>query len=245
MKVQIQTTQNVDIEYDLATIGERIAAGVIDILICGAYSVVALQLLQVVMPALRDEDSITTYFIFASAVVFLPVLLYHLLCEMLLQGQSFGKRVMQIKVVRIDGSQPSLSAYLLRWMIGLFEVRLLYGSLALLVSMITRSGQRLGDLAAGTTVVKVKRPVTLAQTIFAKVDEDYEPTFASVSVLNDSDVAVIKEVVTSRERAGNPVVLGALSRKVKEVMGVESELPALKFLRTVVRDYNYYAGRAS
>ncbi|MBS1911910.1 MAG: RDD family protein [Bacteroidetes bacterium] len=243
MKVQIQTSQNVDIEYDIATVGDRIAAGVIDMLVLTGYMMV---IGYVVLPLLGrrlSDEGLGTVAVVILILLYLLMFLYPLLCEVFMDGQSVGKKAMQIKVVRLDGGQATLSAYLIRWLVGLVEVRTFFGAIALASCMITRQGQRVGDIAAGTTVVKVKRAVMLSQTIFAKVDDDYQPTFENVSLLNDRDIAIIKEVITSRERAGNPVVLGTLARKVKEVMEVSTDLPALKFLRTVVKDYNFYAGR--
>lgn len=244
MKVQIQTTQNVEIEYDLATVGERIGAAVIDILILFGYVVGVNMIITPLAQSMAADgnDGFTIFAIYLLAVM-VPIIFYHPICEIFMDGQSFGKKALQIKVVRLDGGQPGISAYLLRWLLGLVELTIFSGAPALITVLSTRHGQRIGDLAAGTTVVKVKRNVTLAQTIFAKVEEGYEPTFTTSTRLNDRDIAIIKQVITSRERASNPVILGTLTRKVKEVLGTESELQPLKFLRTVVKDYNYYASR--
>jgi uncharacterized RDD family membrane protein YckC len=238
MKVQIQTTQNVDIEYDLAGIGERVGAGVIDMLIQIGYVV---GVIIIATSVLSSSDLDSDFMTIVMVVLYLPLFFYHLLCEIFLNGQSFGKKAVSIKVVRTDGTQPGISAYLLRWLIGLIETSpLSFGMIAIITILVNGKGQRLGDIAAGTTVVKIKPAVTLDQTIFAQVDEDYTPTFHQVTRLSDQDVATIKEVLESREQRDNPVVLGTLVRKVKEVLGVESDMTPVKFLRTVIKDYNYY-----
>jgi uncharacterized RDD family membrane protein YckC len=237
MKVQIQTTQNVEIEYETASLGERIGAFLIDLLILFAY--VFLIMTTLLQPISRADGD--TAFIILVALM-LPALLYDLLCEIFMDGQSFGKKAVKIKVVKIDGTQPGLGSYILRWLLRFVEIWTATGVIAVVTILITGKGQRLGDLAAGTTVVRLKPTATLADTIFAQVDTDYLPTFPQVTRLNDRDIAVIKEVINSREQRQNPVVLNTLVRKVKEVLDVETDLTPAKFLKTVVKDYNHYAG---
>ncbi len=244
MKVQIQTTQNVDIEYDLANVGDRIGAALIDNVIRAVYAIIAIMVMAPMLATAQMEESgsmmVGMYFL----IVLLPVLTYSPICEILMDGQTFGKKALQIKVVRLDGNRASISAYLIRWLLSLVEIFAFNGGVALASILVTRNGQRLGDIAAGTTVVKVRRMVSLSQTIFARIDDDYTPVFPNVTTLGDRDIAIIKEVITSRERASNPMVLGRLSRNVKQALGVDTDLPSLKFLRTVVKDYNYYAGQS-
>jgi uncharacterized RDD family membrane protein YckC len=242
MKVQIQTTQNVDIEYDVAGLGERIAAASIDILIMIGY-IVAVVWILIQTEVFDDlpEDVV----IVVMLLLYLPLFLYHLICEIFMDGQSFGKKAIHIRVVKLDGGQPSIGGYILRWLIGIIEASPFFflGVPAIMTILINGKGQRLGDLAANTTVVKTKTPVTLDQTIFARLEEDYTPVFPQVTKLNDRDVGIIKEVIDSRDQMNNPVVVGTLARKIMDVTGIESDMPSLKLLRTVVKDYNYYTGK--
>jgi uncharacterized RDD family membrane protein YckC len=246
MKVQIQTAQNVDIEYEIASVGSRIGARLIDALVIVGYYIVLILVFSLfanenIFRSLESAGGMGMALLYI--LLLFPPFFYHLVCEIFMDGQSFGKKAVQIKVVRLDGSQPTIGNYILRWLIGLFETNLFSGAPALITILVNGKGQRLGDLAAGTTVVKLKPPVTLEQTIYARVQEDYAPTFPTVTNLSDEDVAIITEVLSSHEQLGNPVVVGTLVRKVKEVLGVESDLPATKLLRTVVKDYNYYTGK--
>ena len=110
-KIKIQTTQNVAIEFVLAGLGSRILAYLIDSLIVGVY------LIAVFWGYLSTIDSEPSTVILI--LLFLPSFLYHLLCETLLNGQSVGKRQMNIRAVRLDGSPPGFSAYLPRWLLRL------------------------------------------------------------------------------------------------------------------------------
>lgn len=80
--ITIQTTQNIDIEYELAGLGDRLVAYLIDVLIYSAYWIIMALFLQLA----KYEDGLL------FILMFLPILLYQLLCEIFLNGQSIGKR---------------------------------------------------------------------------------------------------------------------------------------------------------
>jgi hypothetical protein len=111
------------------------------------------------------------------------------------------------------------------------------------VLLINGKGQRLGDMAAGTTVIHIRPRVTLDDTILMAVDEEYTPTFPQVTRLSDRDAAIIKEVLDTAHRDDNRVATAVLYSKTKEFLGVESSLPPTLFLQTVLKDYNYYTGK--
>lgn len=239
MKVQIQTTQNVDIDYEVADMGHRIGAAIIDLLIMVGYAFAAFTLLTALTTSVND-GLLSALFIGA----YIPLFLYGVLCESILDGQTFGKKAVKIKVVKMDGTQPGISSYLLRWLIGLIEKNpfIFMGAISIIVILLNGKGQRLGDLAAGTTVVKIKPTISLDHTIFAAVEESYTPVFPGVTRLTDRDIAIIQEVLSSDERLDNPMLLSKLADKVKAVLEVEPNMQAVQFLRTVVKDYNYYTG---
>jgi len=237
MNVQIQTAQNVEIEYELASIGERMGGVIIDMLIQIGYIIGMLLILTAFVDGLvGNENLMIVIFILA----YLPLFLYDFLCETFLDGQTFGKKAMKTRVVKLDGTQPGAGAYLLRWLIGLVEKVLFSGAIALVAMLVNGKGQRLGDMAAGTTVVRTKPAVTLEDTIFRTVESDYIPTFPQVTRLSDSDIALVQEVLNAGNDMANPVVMGRLASKLKQVLGVTSELPPAAFLRVLMKDYNYY-----
>jgi len=239
MKVQIQTTQNVTLEYEVADLGHRIGATLIDWFILTAY-VVGVAVTYPLLVTSGDDES---FALVMSTIVFLPLILYNLGCELFLNGQTIGKRTLGIRVVRLDGRQPTLGGYLMRWILGFVEIYLFMGIPAMIGILMSDKGQRIGDRAAGTTVVRTRPAATLDDTIFVPVSEDYEPTFVGVTRLTDSDVAVIKEVIDSSTHSQNATIVSTLSGRVEEVIGSTTELPPLVFLRTVVNDYNHITSR--
>ena len=107
----IITGQFVRISQTPASIGERLLALVIDyfLIVIYVYSTATL------LTELRLPSGFTL--IFFLCVIYLPILGYSFLCETFNHGQSFGKRIMNIRVVKADGTTPSISSYLLRWLL--------------------------------------------------------------------------------------------------------------------------------
>ena len=242
-RVRIQTAQNVDIEYQVASVGDRIVAYLIDMVIIIAYIVAVSLLLLFGVEVLQARVPFAV-----GVVLFLPVLLYDLALEVFMDGQSFGKKQRGIKVVKLDGSQPAIGSYLLRWLLRMIDCTLLSGGVALATILISGKGQRLGDLAAGTTVVELKPRTALGDTIFVPVAEDYVPVFPAAARLDGQTVATVKEVLNQTATTASPQLedpeslLLKAKEKLEGVLVVQSDLPPRDFLETVVKDYNALRG---
>lgn len=191
-------------------------------------------LLTVLLPMGLKLPLGTFYYIL---IVVLPILLYDLGCEWLLNGQSVGKIAIGIRVVMLDGSQPGLGAYLLRWLMRVVDTRLMSGLVAMITIAVNGRGQRLGDVAAGTTVVKLNRKITLAQVLYRPLPDSYEVVFPEASQLIDRDIQVIREVLSR----GDEGVVAQTADKVKSVLGAQSMLPARRFLELIVTDHQFLA----
>ena len=145
----IITGQFVRISQTPASIGERLMALIIDYFLIGLYILSTITLLS----KLSLPSGFSLFFFLC--VVYLPILGYSFLCEMFNHGQSFGKKLINIRVVKVDGSTPSIGSYLLRWLLFPIDGPITSG-LGLLVVLLNKNNQRLGDLAAGTMVIKEK-----------------------------------------------------------------------------------------
>ena len=230
MSVAIQTSQNVLLEYEPASIGDRILATLIDYLVFLGWL-----LLAIAVPTVGLKLSLSTFYYVLIGL--LPILLYDLLCEWLLNGQSLGKIAMGIRVVMLDGAQPGLGAYLLRWLMRIVDTRLLGGLVAVITIAANGRGQRLGDVAAGTTVVKLSRNVSLEQVLYRPLPDSYEVVFPEAGQLVDRDINTIREVLSR----GNEVIVMQTADKVKSVIGAQTMLPARRFLEIIVMDHQYLA----
>ena len=239
--IEIQTTQNVHIEYPVASVGDRVVAGIIDQLIMVGYLIAIIffyiWLLNV------TEGSSFSYPVAYFVILFLPVFFYHLLCETYLNGQSFGKKLMKMRVVKLDGTQAGIGSYLLRWILAPIDIYFTYGSVGLVTMIVNGKGQRLGDLAAHTTVVKLKAETKLDDTILRATPVNYEVKFPQVSALSDKDISLVKEVLDLNYKKPDILVYTRILNKTKEAIekkiGVTTTLHPLNFLDTVLKDYNY------
>lgn len=233
--IQVRTTQNVVIQYPLASIGDRILAHIIDQLIKVVY-VVAL-----VAAILRLE--IQTPWLIISLIA-VPLFLYALLFEIFMNGQTPGKRAMNIQVVRLDGTEASIGDYLLRWIFSLVDFGFLSGALAVIVIAVNGKGQRIGDIVAGTTVVKLlaQKEIT-AEEIFIEPASTHQPTFPEVSNLNPQDIELIRRALDAFNHYQNDQPALAIAEKLKETLKIQTDMYAVQFLETVVKDYNHYTSK--
>lgn len=232
-KFQIETAQNVNIVQNAAGVGERILAYLIDSVILVIYVII----ISYAYGAVDFGDDI--FWLFAITVG-LPIFLYHLLWEMFWDGRSPGKAVMRLRVVKLDGSKPAFSNYLLRWLLRIIDVSLTSGALALVTILLNGRGQRLGDIAATTTVITEKKTVHFSQTILMDIPDDYQPLYPQVTVFTDREIQTIKNLFMEAKYNGNHNVILKLSGKVSKIMEVTFEETPILFLDKVIKDYNYY-----
>jgi hypothetical protein len=169
-----------------------------------------------------------------------PYLFYDLVSEIAMDGQTIGKKARNVKVVKLDGTQPTIGSYLLRWLLRPIDF-FFSGAVAILVISINGKGQRLGDMAAGTSVVSLNRQVGLTETMLPPVQENYQPVYPQVVSLTDRDVALIKEALYVHKNSDAPDsrLLETLANKVKALLHIESSMPPMAFLHTVLKDYTY------
>ena len=239
--IEIQTAQNVNIEYPVASVGDRVVAAIIDQLIMIGY-LIAFIFVYIWILNITEGTSLefpVAYFI----IFFLPLFFYHLLCETFLNGQSFGKKIMKMRVVKTDGSQAGIGSYFLRWILAPIDLYFTYGAVGLITMLVNGKGQRLGDLAANTTVVKLKAEVKLDDTILLTTPANYEVMFPQVSALSDKDIAIVKAVLDMNYKNPDIILYEQMLQKAKTAIemktGINSSLRPITFLDTVLKDYNY------
>lgn len=230
---QIETAQNVNIVQNVAGVGDRILAYLIDLLILIIYVVIVSVIL-----AWTELSPDLSFLVIMT--IGLPILLYHLLWEMFWNGQSPGKAVLKIRVVKLDGSKPAFSNYLLRWLLRIIDVSITSGALALVTILMNGRGQRLGDMAATTTVISEKKTISFSQTILADIPENYQPLYPQVTIFTDLEIQTIKNVFTDAKYNGNHNVILKLSERLSNVMEVTFEGTPIQFVDRVIKDYNYY-----
>lgn len=230
---QIETAQNISISQNTAHLGDRMLAYIIDSLVIGSYTLLMIWIL--VMMDLEFSDMWAIYMLFG-----LPAFLYYVLLETFMDGKTIGKGFMHIRVVKLDGSKPGFSSYFIRWILRLIDVVLTSGGLAVLTILIRGNGQRIGDIAAGTTVISEKKKISLQDTLLRELPQDYIPTYSQVTLFDDREMQTIKELYDNARRNGDHNVIVSLSDRIKEVTQISTQVKPFDFVDTVIKDYNYY-----
>lgn len=238
--IRITTSQNIDIDYEIAGLGPRILARILDgvlfILIMAAGAI----FVSLTEGTLSDIGVGILVAIYILLYVF-----YDLLCEIFMNGQSIGKKVMKIKVISLDGGRPSVGQYMLRWLFRIVDFSLTGSLCALISAAVSEKNQRVGDMVAGTVLIRTNPRTKMQDIAFAPPEEEeYTPVFPEAAQLTDKDIALVHEVVANYIQSGNSVIVYNTATKLKQVLNVETDMDDLRFLQTLTKDYNYIIAAA-
>jgi uncharacterized RDD family membrane protein YckC len=234
-KLLVNTPQNVQIEYNISVLGKRVFAFMID-------QIIKFFLIYFIFEMLTKITFTDDWLeIGLFSLCFLPIFLYPVILETIMNGQTIGKWIMKIRVVRVDGQSASFYNYFTRWLIGIFEIMMTFGTVAFFAVIINKKGQRLGDIAANTVLISIKPELNLNQTIFKEISTEYIITFNEVSKLSDRDINIVNENYKRAIKTGNFDILEALTRKLEEIMEIESkQMGYKKFIETVIQDHYHF-----
>lgn len=230
-KIDINTTQNVTIQYELAPWRERVFAYIIDMVVLFGSIFIMIIFLEALLPQL-------TY-----VMTFLLLFFYTPAWEILNNGQTLGKKAMGIKVVKLTGKKPSVRDYALRWAFRILDIYLSLGVIASILIGSSPKGQRLGDLVANTTVIRLQPSlgVSLADIMNIHTREQYQPEYQQASRFSEQEIILMKEVldrVSKYPNISHKIALDNLVNKVRERLSLDkAPTDKTKFLKTVIKDY--------
>lgn len=255
--IQIATAFNIDLEFEIAEFHKRLLAYIIDFILLIIYLSSMKYMLYDELLLNWDENAGLDILIIS-----LPMLLYSLLTELWFNGQTIGKKIMSIRVISLEGGEPTFGQFLLRWITKFFEWPFLFGYIAfsstnliaytfitglfgiavVIIISVSNKNQRLGDMAAGTVVVNTKSALTIADTVFMNINTTgYKVMFPEVMRLSDRDINTIKGVLTQAGKRNNFDMCNRVSMKIKEVLNIQSDMHVDQFLEKLLEDYNYLA----
>ncbi|MET3026714.1 RDD family protein [Flavobacterium sp. UW10123] len=241
-ELSINTTQNVKINFIAASVGERLGAFFIDLFIVICY-IIALSM--VLFDWLQLDRLMVGLDGWSRGAIFLllysPVIVYSLVLESVFEGQSLGKKLLKIKVVKIDGYQAGFGDYLIRWFFRVIDFFTFFGLPGLITVITSQKSQRLGDMAAGTAVITLKNKINISHTILEDIGESYVPTYPLVIKLSDNDMRIIKETYQKAAAKNDHEVIYKLVTKIESVTGIKNQSGNNgDFIRVILKDYNFY-----
>ena len=178
-----------------------------------------------------------------EVLIFLPPLLYHLTCEITMNGQSIGKKIFGIKVINENGGRPAFSQLLIRWLLRLADFGFSFFMGGLFSVLLSKKDQRLGDMAAGTLVINMRTKSDLNETVFVELNENYKPKFANALLLSDRDMNIIKTILDTKSFSSKESMATRASEKISAVLNITGYMPPVELLETVLKDYNYLSGQ--
>ena len=259
--IQISTPFNIDLEFEVAEFHKRLFAYIIDFFILLIYLVIMKNLYYGGFDDV-SRDTLQSRIGIDILTISLPMLLYPLVSEVLMHGQTIGKKIMKIRVISLEGGEPTLGQYLIRWMFRAWEWPFLFGYvffstgsliaytlitgffgiIVVIIIGVSKKSQRLGDIAANTAVVNTKSKLSVHDTVFMAISQpDYIVKFPEVLKLTDRDINTIKNVVNHFYKIHNADTAIRVARKVQDVLKVSTDMYAVDFLEKLLADYNYLA----
>lgn len=264
--IKVPTNFNIDVEFEIPEFYRRFLSLLIDFLVQFFFYKIAVEILRSMYSGANVWDLDQQYDIQGIAIVLIlvPILTYHLFLEIMMNGQSVGKRITGLRVVDENGGKASISQFLIRWLlretwfliiflIGLSHkdagndtesafllivvIAYFFTDIALVVS--SKKGQRIGDLLAKTILIRINKSEDIADTVFMEVADNYVPSFPQIMQLSDKDINAIKSILETSRKKGDFHMAEAAVSKIKAHLKIETQLGAFDFLDVLLKDYNY------
>jgi uncharacterized RDD family membrane protein YckC len=264
--IKVPTNFNIELEFEIPEFYRRMLALMIDMIIEYFYLRIAGEIYTSIARNSNLMDEGTHYDLWAiGLLLLLPIMLYHVAQEIMMNGQSFGKKIMGLRVVDENGGKPSISQYLIRWLlrlsdlwivmiifflastpaidnietvfIVLFGLGFLITDIVLVIS--SKKGQRIGDILAHTILIRTNPRSDIEETVFQEVSDSYVPSFPQIMQLSDRDINAIKSILETARKKGDFEMAANASDKIKDHLKIATSLSPFDFLDILLKDYNY------
>jgi len=268
--IKVPTNFNIELEFEVPEFYRRLIALLIDVILQYFYLRIAGAIYESIQNNTDYFDTDSQYDMWSVRwLLLLPIMFYHLVLEVTMNGQSIGKRIMGLRVVDEHGGKPSFSQFVIRWLLRLSDlwivqillyilyvvasndvigsaeiVLLVLFAVTFLVTDIVlvvsaKKGQRIGDILAKTIIISTRTRSNIEETVFQEVADNYVPSFPQIMQLSDKDINAIKSILETARKKGDYNMAEAAAAKIRSHLKIESGMPPFDFLDVLLKDYNY------
>lgn len=263
--IKVPTNFNIDLEFEIPEFYRRLVALLIDFIILYFYYRIASRLFtEIVRSSNLFEEDTWHNLVAVWLILFLPLLLYHVVMEITMNGRSVGKKIMGLQVVNENGGKPAISQYIIRWLIrdiwfffllvfgiqassvgrdaeGVFMIilSLAYFITDIVLVVSSKKGQRIGDILAHTILIRTNTRSDIEETVFREVADNYVPSFPQIMQLSDKDINAMKNILETARKKGDFHMAANAAEKIKNHLKIETDLSPFDFLDVLLKDYNY------
>lgn len=264
--IKVPTNFNIELEFEIPEFYRRMIALLIDMVIEYFYLRIAIEFYSSYMQSSNFFEEDVQHNLWAlGLLLMLPIMVYHVVLEITMNGQSIGKKIMGLRVVDEHGGKASIAQFLIRWLLRvsdlwivmlifflasaprlgnietlfvvLFGLGFLFTDIILVIS--SRKGQRIGDILAHTILIRTNTRSNIAETVFQEVADNYVPSFPQIMQLSDRDINAIKSILENARKKEDYVSAGNAAEKIKNHLHIETSMHPLDFLEVLLKDYNY------
>lgn len=227
--LSIDTPENVVFGYEVAGIGSRFLAALVDTLIVFVLQLIVfltgLFLVDLLFGSPADWESAALAWLIGALglLAFAFQSGYYVFFEMTWNGQSPGKRWVGLRVIRTDGTPITFAESLVRNLVRVVDFLPAYYGIGIVTMFIDRRSRRLGDLTAGTLVVRDRPDVTLESLrakpshVVSAPSSSVPPLDLPVERLTSQDIQLAEDFLHRRHGFPNPTA-AAVARRIAHAL---------------------------
>jgi uncharacterized RDD family membrane protein YckC len=231
--IDIKTSQNVELSFDLASASNRFISNAIDL---GIVWII------ITISQATGLFSITPATLIMSSAMLAWV--YHLFFIVLFRGKTPGMRFIKIEIIKTSGGIVEFQDLILRWIMRPLDITFTLGTLGLFLILGSDKRQRLGDRLADTVVIKRLPDIHFSLEDILRIHENgnaSEARFPNVKYFKEKDILMVKNLLHN-EPGYDAIVLEQMiahcANKMSDLLQVKiEETDKAGFLRTIVNDY--------
>jgi len=216
---RIDTPENVAFDYDVAGIGSRFLAALVDTALIILLQVVVIGAVLLIANITSNGDvfsgQLAGWILALSGIVsFIFFWGYYIFFEILWNGQSPGKRWVGLRVIRVDGTPITPSESVIRSLVRIIDFLPLAYGVGVVTMFINANSRRVGDFAAGTIVVHDREEKDLDTLSTLRpgmlttwVTKNDVPVGFPLEKVTDDDLLIIEEFLSRRQNLPNRSML--------------------------------------